>query len=255
MTTEATVTQIGEHAAVLGGSLAGLAGAAVLAQRFERVTIVERDGLPQIGQHRKGLPQGRHVHVLLPAGLRGLAELFPGVLEDLREQGAHVFDARALRFNIAGGSLLVEDADVESIAASRPLLEGIARERVRSLTNVRFAEACDACGLTTTPDRSRVTGVRLRSRTSPGAEQAVEADLVVDATGRGSRSPRWLAALNYPIPAEERIHVGVHYTTRLFRRGPETSGDWLNVNVEIPPGERRGAVALAVEGIGGSSRS
>src|SRR5687768_553080 len=144
MTTEATVTQIGEHAVVLGGSLAGLAGAAVLAQRFERVTIVERDGLPQSGQHRKGVPHGRHVHVLLPAGLRGLAELFPGILEELREQGAHVFGARALRFNIAGGSLLVEDADVESIAASRPLLEGIARARVRSLTNVRFAEGSDA---------------------------------------------------------------------------------------------------------------
>ena len=51
-----------------------------------------------------------------------------------------------------------------------------------------------------------------------------------------------------PVPDEERIHVGVHYTTRLFRRWPETSGDWRNVNADIPPGERRGAVALAVEG-------
>ena len=163
---------------------------------------------------------------------------------------ADVFDARALRFNIAGGSLLVGDGDIEFIAASRPLLEGIARERVRSLINVRFAEGNDACGLTTTPDRSRVTGVRLRSRTSGGAEQAVAADLIVDATGRGSRSPRWLAALGYPVPSEERLRVGVHYTTRVFRRSPETSGRWRNVNVDIPPGERRGAVALAVEGIG-----
>ena len=93
-----------------------------------------------------------------------------------------------------------------------------------------------------------MTGARLRSRTGRGAEQAVEADLVVDATGRGSRSPRWLAALGYPVPSEEQIHVGVHYTTRLFRRAPETSGEWRNVTVDIPPGERRGAVALAVEG-------
>ena len=70
--------------------------------------------------------------------------MVPGVLEDLREQGAHVFDAGALRFNIAGGSLLVGDADVEFIAASRPLLEGIARERVRSLSNVRFVEPAAA---------------------------------------------------------------------------------------------------------------
>jgi 2-polyprenyl-6-methoxyphenol hydroxylase-like FAD-dependent oxidoreductase len=237
------VTQISEHAVVLGGSLAGLAGAAVLAPRFERVTIVERDRLPQTGQHRKGVPQGRHVHVLLPAGLRGLAELFPGVLDDLRARGAHVFDARALRFNIAGRSLLLEDADLEFIAATRALLEGIACERVRSLNNVRFAEGCDACGLTTTPDRSRVTGVRLRSRTGPGAEEAVGADLVVDATGRG-----WLAALGYPVPDKEQIQIGVHYSTRLFRRSPESSGTWRHVNADIPPGERRGAVALAVEG-------
>jgi 2-polyprenyl-6-methoxyphenol hydroxylase-like FAD-dependent oxidoreductase len=137
---------------------------------------------------------------------------------------------------------------VEAIAASRPLLEGTACERVRSLNNVRFAEGCDACGLTTTPDRSSVTGVRLRSRSGRDTEQAVEADLVMDATGRGSRSPRWLAALDYPVPSEEQIHVGVHYTTRLFRRAPATSGDWRNVTVDIPPGERRGAVALAVEG-------
>jgi 2-polyprenyl-6-methoxyphenol hydroxylase-like FAD-dependent oxidoreductase len=185
---------------------------------------------------------------LLPGGLAGLADLFPGVLEDLRERGADVFDARALRFNIAGGSLLLEDSELEFIAATRPLIEGIARERVRSLTNVRFAEGCDACDLTMTPDCSRVTGARLRSRTARGEEEAVGADLVVDATGRGSRSPRWLAALDYPVPSEERIHVGVHYTTRLFGRAPETSGDWRNVAVAIPPGERRGAVALAVEG-------
>ena len=132
-----------------------------------------------------------------------------------------------IRFNIAGGSLRLEDADVEFIAATRPLIEGIARERVRSLTNVRFVEGCDACGLKMTPDRSRVTGARLRSRTGRGEEESVEADLVVDATGRGSRSPRWLAAFDYPVPFEERIHVGVHYTTRLFverPRRPATGG-------------------------------
>ena len=242
------LTQIGEHAVVLGASLAGLAAAAVLAQRFGHVTIVERDDLTQSGRARKGVPQGRHVHVLMPAGLRGLAELFPGILEDLQEQGAHIFDTRALRFNIAGGSLLLGDTDLKFLAATRPLLEGIACERVRSLNNVRFAEGRDACGLTTTPDRSRVTGARLRSRAGRGAEQAIEADLVVDATGRGSRSPRWLATLGYPVPSEERIHVGVHYTTRLFRTVPERCGEWRQVNADIPPGERRGAVALAVEG-------
>jgi 2-polyprenyl-6-methoxyphenol hydroxylase-like FAD-dependent oxidoreductase len=236
--------QIGEHAVVLGGSLSGLASAAVLAQRFERVTVVERDRLLPTGRYRKGVPQGRHVHVLQPAGLQGLAELFPGILDELRTLGAHVFGACALRFNLRGGSLRLENVELEFLAATRPLLEGVACERVRSLANVRFADGCDACGLTATPDRSRVTGVRLRSR----PERALGADLVVDATGRGSRSPRWLAALGYPVPEQEQIRVGVHYATRLFRRSPESSGGWQQVNADIPSGELRGAVALAVEG-------
>ena len=71
------MTHAGEHAVVLGASLAGLAAASALAERFHRVTIVERDTLPRSGQHRKGVPQGRHVHILLPSGRAGLAELSP----------------------------------------------------------------------------------------------------------------------------------------------------------------------------------
>ena len=107
---------------------------------------------------------------------------------------------------------------------------------MRSLNNVRFAEGCEACGLTTTPDRARVTGVLLRSRTGRGAEEPVEADLVVDATGRGSRSPRWLTALGYTVPSEEQIHVGVHYTTRLFRRTPENLRRLAERHRRHPPG-------------------
>ena len=62
---------------------------------------------------------------MLPAALAWLAELFPGIVDDLGDRGAHVFDSQAFRFNIAGGTLLVvQDADVRFIAASRPLIEG-----------------------------------------------------------------------------------------------------------------------------------
>ena len=92
-----------------------------------------------------------------------------------------------------------------------------------------------------------VTGVQLRSRTTANAHSVMDADMVVDATGRRSRGPEWMATLGYPAPDEERLHVGVHYSTRLFRRDPADLGGCRHVQVAIPPGERHGGLALAVE--------
>jgi 2-polyprenyl-6-methoxyphenol hydroxylase-like FAD-dependent oxidoreductase len=241
------MTHVGEHAIVLGASLAGLAAGAALADRFHEVTIVDRDVVPQSGEQRDGVPQGRHAHLLLPAGGAALSELLPGVDDDLRRRDAHVIDATELRFRIADGCLLVDDPGLEILGATRPLLESIVRERVRDLAGVRFRAEQDAVDLLTTPDRSQVTGVRLLSRAS-NAEDIVAGDLVVDATGRNSRTPRWMAGLGYEAPDEERLHVGVHYTTRLFRRQPEDLDGCRHVAVTIPPGGRRGGLVLAVEG-------
>jgi 2-polyprenyl-6-methoxyphenol hydroxylase-like FAD-dependent oxidoreductase len=241
------ITQMGEHAVVLGGSLAGLAAAAALARRFQRVTIVDRDTLPRSGEQRRGVPQGRHVHVLLPAGRAALSDLLPGIIDDLRARDARVVDATELRFHIAGGRLHLDGTGLEIIAATRPLLETVMRDRVRAHPGVRFLDGQEARGLLTTLDRSRVTGIR---HGAPGSDTAVAmgADLVVDATGRRSRSPRWIADLGYPSPDEVRLEVGVHYTTRLFRREPGDLEDCQQVVVTIPPGGNRGGVLVAVEG-------
>jgi 2-polyprenyl-6-methoxyphenol hydroxylase-like FAD-dependent oxidoreductase len=240
-------TQVGESAVVLGGGLAGLAAAAALAERFHRVTIVESDTLAGADAYRRGVPQGRHLHILLPAGRVGLADLLPGVVGDLRARGARVIDTTEVRFHIAGGSLLLDGADLDIVSATRPLLESVVRDRVRAQPGVRFLEGRDARGLLTTPDGSRVTGVRLGSRDS-NTEDTLAGDLVVDATGRTSRSPHWVADLGYPSPDEERLQVGVHYTTRLFRREPGDLEGCQAVVVTIPPGDCRGGALLAVEG-------
>ena len=232
---------------MLGASLAGLAVAAALAERFHRVTIVERDSLRRADTYRRGVPQGRHLHILLPAGRVGLAALLPGVVDDLRARDARVIDTTQVRFHIAGGSLLLDDADLDIVSATRPLLESVVRDRVRAQPGVRFLEGQDARGLLTTPDQRRVTGVRLGPRDS-NAEDALAGDLVVDATGRSSRSPQWVAELGYPAPEEERLQVGVHYTTRLFRRKPGDIEGCQAAVVTIPPGDRRGGALLAVEG-------
>src|SRR5215207_1475471 len=241
------VTQVGEHAVVVGASLAGLAAAAALAGRFQRVTIVDRDALPRSVEQRDGVPQGRHAHLLVPAGRAALAELLPGVLDDLRRRGAHLIDTSEIRFYIAGGRLLLDDAGLEIVGATRPLLESVVRERVRALPGVRFREEQDVVGLSTSPDRSEVTGVRLLPRDA-NAQETLAADLVVDAAGRSSPTPRWVTELGYVAPDQERLHVGVHYTTRLFRREPEDLDGCRHVTVSIPLGDRRGGLVLAVEG-------
>ncbi len=227
----AAMTDVGEHAIVLGASLAGLAAAAALADRFHRVTIVDRDVLPQSGEQRDGVPQGRHAHLLLPAGGAALSELLPGVADDLRRRDAHFIDATEFRFRIAGGCLLSDDPGLEILGATRPLLESIVRERVQDLAGVRFREEQDAVELLTTPDRSRVTGVRLRSRAS-NAEHTVAGDLVVDATGRNSHTPRWMTDLGYEAPERGATprggalhHPPVSTTARGPRRLSTCRGD------------------------------
>ena len=104
---------------VLGGSLAGLTAAAGLAERFDLITIIESDLLPLVGEHRNGVPQDRHAHILLPGGLRSLAELLPGIVDDLQRHGAHIVDAPEIRFYIAGGRLALERPEPQR-TASRP---------------------------------------------------------------------------------------------------------------------------------------
>jgi hypothetical protein len=131
---------------------------------------------------------------------------------------------------------------------SRHLLEGCVRERVRALPNVRVVDRCDAAGLVGTPDGQRVCGVRVLRRGDGSAEEVIEADLVVDATGRGSRSPVWLEALGYPRPAEDEVRIGVAYASRVYRRRPDHADGDRAVVVAATVDRPRGAAMLAMEG-------
>ena len=216
--------------------MSGLLAARVLADAYHQVTVVDRDPLPEREVDRKGVPQGRHAHALLPRGAQILDELFPGILAGLAAAGVPVLgDMREAWFSV-GGHLLCQDGVAEDPAymASRPFLEGQVRRRVRALPNVVIMDRCEAAGLATTPARDRVTGIRVL----PGggrAEELLAANLVADATGRAGRTPAWLTQIGYDPPAEERVRIDVMYASRHLRLAPGALGETKLVGIGAEP--------------------
>ncbi|MFD6452930.1 FAD-dependent oxidoreductase, partial [Nocardia sp. NPDC060220] len=163
----------GEHAVVLGASMAGLLAARVLSDSYDRVTVVERDRLDGQYAPRRGVPQGKHVHALLPSGSQALERLFPGLLDELVRAGTKVIeDYTDFYFSIGGNRLSAAvQPDVTTYLPTRPHLEGRVRDRVRVLPNLRFADGNDVVGLVA--DEAAVTGVRIISRTAGSAEEVL----------------------------------------------------------------------------------
>jgi 2-polyprenyl-6-methoxyphenol hydroxylase-like FAD-dependent oxidoreductase len=204
-----------DHAVVLGASMAGLLAARVLADAYREVTVIDRDAMPGIGAHRRGVPHGRHHHALLPRGRAVLEELFPGFTTQAMRAGAGLGDVlQNCRYLLSGRRLQQAKGGVLGLIASRPLLEGLVRARVQALPGVSFLERTDVANLVTRAGR-RITGVLVRDQAGDRVQLA--ADLVVDATGRGSRTPVWLAEWGYQPPAEERIPLKLGSATRTYR--------------------------------------
>jgi 2-polyprenyl-6-methoxyphenol hydroxylase-like FAD-dependent oxidoreductase len=239
---------IGDHAVVLGASMAGLLTARVLARSYRRVTVFDRDAMPEIGVHRRGVPQDKHVHFLHPRGRQALDEFFPGLSARLIEQGAVTGDALGnIRWQLSGYQLRQADISLPGLPASRPFLEGHVRTRVSELPNVTFAECTDVIAVTATTDRCRVTGVQVHD-TAGGGERGVPADLVIDATGRGSRAPLWLSELGYDRAAVDRVDIGLGYATRLYRLRPGALGTDMAMLTAGTPQNLRGGGLGAIEG-------
>ncbi|MFE0809341.1 NAD(P)/FAD-dependent oxidoreductase [Streptomyces sp. NPDC058848] len=236
---------MGRHAVVMGASMGGLVAARVLAGRFDRVTLLDRDSLPADARDRKGVPQSPHAHALLISGRQKLDKLFPKLTQELIAGGAVPFDPGCdLLFHQMGALRASFSSGMLGISATRAFLEHAVRERIRALPNVTVRDETAVAGLTGV--RGRVTGVTL-----DGGEE-IRADLVVDATGRSAnRSEDWLRDLGYPAPEVVRIKIDVGYTTRLLRREP---GDrmldegLLFLMSAVPPHDKRAAAVFAIEG-------
>ncbi|MEM7160355.1 MAG: FAD-dependent monooxygenase [Myxococcota bacterium] len=228
-------------AIVIGGSISGLLCARVLADQFDEVRVLERDLPGERSAPRKGAPQGRHAHVWMASGLRALEELFPGLHDELVADGAVPTDlGRDVRWYVGGG-YHARSEGIESLQMSRPGLETRLRDRVEQLDNVLILSATAVESLAFDAGEERVTGVFVQ-----GFDEAMSADLVVDATGRGSRTPRWLESLGMPAPQEETVRTDLGYTTQVFQRSPlGIDGDLAVAVVPDAPGRRGGFVVAA----------
>jgi 2-polyprenyl-6-methoxyphenol hydroxylase-like FAD-dependent oxidoreductase len=243
------------HAIVIGASMAGLLSARVLSDYFDRVTVIERDELPNGPLVRKGVPQGRHVHSVLARGDQIMERLFPGLFQTLLREGAELIDlANDMSWHHFGVTKLKFASGVGMYTLSRPFLEWHVRKRLTDCPNVTLIDQCKVLKFVNSSDRIRITGVGVRfdnEKSRPGRsdqEAELTADLVIDASGRGSRTPQWLEELGYPRPRESVINVNVGYSTRFYRRPPGAGNEWRVLLVyPTPPAETRLGVIFPVE--------
>ncbi|KQX14874.1 monooxygenase [Streptomyces sp. Root431] len=236
------------HAVVIGGSLAGLLAARVLAEHAEKVTVVERDRFPEGPEARPGVPQGRHLHVLIAGGQTAFDALLPGFMDELRDLGAPKVGVPEDMVQWQNGKWFRRTAaSAHFYSGARPQLEWLVRQRVFADPRIELVDGHETVGLT--GDSSRVRGVRLRER-GAGAEKetrVLEADLVVDASGRSTKAADWLAAIGAEAPHEETIDTGLAYGTRVYRAPAGVlDSDAIGYFIVPNPDQEYGGVVLPV---------
>jgi 2-polyprenyl-6-methoxyphenol hydroxylase-like FAD-dependent oxidoreductase len=222
--------------------MAGLFSARVLADGFDRVTVVDRDPLPDEAVPRRGVPQARHTHVLLEAGRATLEGFFPGYGEDLLAAGGLVIDgSRDVHFHVEGGYLADPPRRIPLYCASRPLYERLVRRRVAALDGVDLRPNCQFVDYLADGSASTVDGVVVAH---DGSTESLTADLVVDATGRTSRTPAWLADHGYAPPPVDEVSIDLAYSTAYVKRPPDDHRAYV---VTPTPPDARGVGMLPVE--------
>ena len=245
------------HAIVIGGSMAGMLTARVLADHFDYVTVLDRDTFPAEPDHRKGVPQSHHAHGLLARGQIIIEQLFPGIIHEMRMSGAWA-EGELVLVSPAGKlpSLAANEGELEEgkkggggegAYVSRFFLEWNVRRRLTMLENIEVRSSVEVIDLLATADNAQVTGVQLRPRgddTVEGRMERLVGDLVVDASGRNSNVLDWLIALGYDTPAEETINSDIGYASRFYEKPEDFPADWgaIIINGRAPDNPRAGLI-------------
>lgn len=233
------------HAIVIGGGIAGILAARVLRNHFSQVTLIERDSILDKPYPRKGTPQSTHVHVLLMRGHRILEALFPGFTHDLVSEGALVLDLISDWWFIYtdGPTIQKPSGLLKGLTCSRQLIEWYLRSRLCRFPEINLLPETIVTGLVADSTKTRIIGLEVRSNQKC---KTVNADLVVDASGRSSRLPEWLSTLGCPSPKETVVNPFLGYSSRWYER--RSTGNHKGVVVLPASGiSRRGGIIYPVE--------
>ena len=231
--------RLGARAVVLGGSVAGLCAAGAVAGYFDEVVVVERDVLPDAAAHRRGVPQSRHPHFLLNSGRRAIEAIFPGYEKDLIAAGGRVLMPSMAAAHCEGpGWIPRTESSLNMLYGSRVLIESVVRDRVRALTNVSVLSATAVRDIETERGGrpgGRVTGAWIADDQVPGGQRLIEADLVIDAMGRGSSVADWLRAAGWPEVPVRTLDAGVTYVSRWYEKPGHLPADWWWDQLSLMP--------------------
>ncbi len=238
---------IGKHAIVVGAGMGGLAAAKALSAHFDHVTVLERDSLSSDAEPRRGTPQARHLHGLLTGGLNALTELLPGLENDLERAGAVRLRSEDLRSERPGFDPFPQrDLGLGWWSVSRPLLEFETRRHIERQKNIELLGNRRVTEFVALPDGSAITAVRCE--TSDGQIETLAANLVVDASGRGTLTQTLLEKSDLPKPEVTEIGIDIAYSTAVFERPADAPSTWKTVmTFPAAPDSSRGALLAPIE--------
>ena len=156
----------------------------------------------------------------------------------------------AIRWYHHDGYKVQFTSGLEAVSVSRMFLEWHIRTLVLALSNVTLRAPCAVQSLVTNSEGTHILGVHIASdQNEEKVLPIISADLVVDASGRGSATGRWLEHLGFERPPEDEITVGIGYATRVYRRQPhDLEGARLVMISPTPPTQKHMAFLFPVEG-------
>jgi NAD(P)H-flavin reductase/ferredoxin/2-polyprenyl-6-methoxyphenol hydroxylase-like FAD-dependent oxidoreductase len=216
---EALQTSGAGVAIVAGGSIAGIAAAKVLAGHFTKVIVLEKDHIHHKMEGRNGAAQGWHLHHLVIAGQRQIETIFPGVIDEMVQDGAFKVDmGEQYRIFIAGAWKKAARAGVEIVCAGRPLLEWTLRRRLDAEPSIEYRYESEMLDFVIDPGSGSVVGVIVDCN---GSMEMLGCEFLVDAGGKNTPVPRLLERHGFDTPKIDADDINCFYSTMQHRVPPE----------------------------------